>query len=215
MGENGEKHAIKSAAETSDVATTTGTKAQEMQVKLDKAKAILKKASDLYDARERSREAAKKAQESAAKQGDRFRTLSTMISEREQKRRSSTIAVQQDEKTYKSADDDFKNSAANCEKTKSANQNIGKAYNKLKLEMKRWSMQNPWLKQDDDSSDEEMGESKSQSAVEAVDSATDVVAQSALEGGDDGGEMPTWARRSFVDLLQQDYGTDVTGMLKL
>jgi len=293
--ENNEKHAVKMAAETSDSRTNTGTKAQEQQVKLDKAKAILKKASDLYDARQRSRESAKKAQaiavkenvkkstqkaflhadvqskkalqkmneaqytvkskqamsdkasnlekaardaaasaaqqqlkatnkaeaakqsqESGSKIADRFRTLSTMISERQQKRKSATIAVQNDEKTYKTADDEFRESAANCEKAKAANQNIGKAYNKLKLEMKQWSMQNPWLKQDEDPSSEEMGESQEDQMVdqEAVEGATDVVAEDALEGGDDGSEMPDWARRSFTTLLQEDYGTDVTPYLQ-
>jgi len=295
VAENNEKHAVKNAAETSDSQTNTATKSQEQQVKLDKAKAILKKASDLYDARQRSRESAKKSQaiavkesakkatqkaflhadvqskkalqkmneaqytvrskqamadkasnlekaareaagsaaqtqlkatnkaaaakqsqESGSKISDRFRTLSTMISEREQKRKSATVAVQNDEKTYKTADDEFRESAANCEKAKAANQNIGKAYNKLKLEMKQWSMQNPWLKQDEDPTSEEMGESQEDQMVdqEAVDSATDVVAEDALEGGDDGSEMPEWGRRSFTTLLQEDYGTDVTPYLQ-
>jgi len=159
---------------------------------------------------------ARRNMEKGQKLDERFANMKTMITEREEKRASSKITLAQSEKSYKAADDEYKSEALKCKKINDANANVGKAYNKLKSQMKEWSEKNPWLKQD-----------PSKDVADNVDDdGTDIdgalaanlggtVDESLGEIGSDVGEtndpteMPPWARRSFVELIQEEYGTDV------
>merc|ERR1712196_77083 len=94
-----------------------------------------------------NQERAKQSQESSAKVADRFRTLNAMISERKQKRKTSTVAVHRDEKMAKFAEDEAKLANDNCQKAKDQDANVGVEYVKLKEEMKEWTRKNPWLNQ--------------------------------------------------------------------
>merc|ERR1711871_1548381 len=91
-----------------------------------------------------NQERAKQSQESSAKVADRFRTLNAMISERKQKRKTSTVAVHRDEKMAKFAEDEAKLANDNCQKAKDQDANVGVEYVKLKEEMKEWTRKNPW-----------------------------------------------------------------------
>merc|ERR1711939_699535 len=81
-----------------------------------------------------NQERAKQSQESSAKVADRFRTLNAMISERKQKRKTSTVAVHRDEKMAKFAEDEAKLANDNCQKAKDQDANVGVEYVKLKEE---------------------------------------------------------------------------------
>merc|ERR1711898_7388 len=63
---------------------------------------------------------------------DRYRTLTAAITEREQKRKTSQLAVAEDEKRFKVAADEAAAESAKCRKMKDANANIGKAMALLK-----------------------------------------------------------------------------------
>merc|ERR1712159_485565 len=163
-----------------------------------------------------NQERAKQAQESSAKVADRFRTLATMISERKQKRKTSTVAVHRDEKTAKFAEDEAKLANDNCQKAKDQDANVGVEYVKLKEEMKEWTRKNPWLKQKEveqsAKKDVNVGESvdESQYDVGESDTSGDLDMEESLDAGED----PEWAKMSFIQLVKEHTGTDVVEGLK-
>merc|ERR1712072_1631959 len=69
--ENAQKHALKVADDSQDRSDLASTKAQEKRVKLDKANAKLKKATDILKARQRSHETASKQRALAKSEADR------------------------------------------------------------------------------------------------------------------------------------------------
>lgn len=151
---------------------------------------------------------AQRQQETGSKVAERFRTLTGVIAEREEKRKTSALSVAEDEKNYKLADDKAKAESAKCKKLKAADANVGKAYEALKQQMAEWSNKNPWLKQEeaegrDDAGDPDVGASLEEQAP--------VPTETSYEMEDL--EPPPFARRSFMQLLQEDYGTDVKGLL--
>merc|ERR1711871_523553 len=163
-----------------------------------------------------NQERAKQAQESSAKVADRFRTLNAMISERKQKRKTSTVAVHRDEKTAKFAEDEAKLANDNCQKAKDQDANVGVEYVKLKEEMKEWTRKNPWLKQKEveqsAKKDVNVGESvdESQYDVGESDTSGDLDMEESLDAGED----PEWAKMSFIQLVKEHTGIDVVEGLK-
>merc|ERR1712070_809486 len=61
--------------------------------------------------------------------------------------RKNAAQVRAVKKKEKRAEKKVKLVNADCSKLKKANANIGKAFNKLKRQMKNWSRKNKWLKQ--------------------------------------------------------------------
>lgn len=172
---------------------------------------------------------AKQTQESGAKVAERYRTLSAMVEERGAKRTSSQSAVNADEKAYKMAQDQADAEKQKCKKLKDANANVGKAMAQLKQEMLEWSHKNPWLKQeetesqddadgvdpDPDVSSAELGDSIGRKAELEKLEMSDPYAHDPRFGGDMlGSSYPPYMRRSFLELLQEDYGTDVKSLLR-
>jgi len=163
-----------------------------------------------------NQERAKQSQESSAKVADRFRTLNAMISERKQKRKTSTVAVHRDEKMAKFAEDEAKLANDNCQKAKDQDANVGVEYVKLKEEMKEWTRKNPWLKQKEveqsAKKDVNVGESvdESQYDVGESDTSGDLDMEESLDAGED----PEWAKMSFIQLVKEHTGIDVVEGLK-
>merc|ERR1712100_321453 len=163
-----------------------------------------------------NQERAKQSQESSAKVADRFRTLNAMISERKQKRKTSTVAVHRDEKMAKFAEDEAKLANDNCQKAKDQDANVGVEYVKLKEEMKEWTRKNPWLKQKEveqsAKKDVNVGESvdESQYDVGESDTSGDLDMEESLDAGED----PGWAKMSFIQLVKEHTGVDVVEGLK-
>lgn len=170
------------------------------------ANLVMEKAGKVVDEKNSAEEDARKAkqeQEAGAKVQERFSSLGHMINERTEKKVTANLGVQTDEKTTKRAQDDFKAEQARCKKVKDANANIGKDYAKLKRELKDWAEKNPWLKQDPlqkpDDGVGDMDAPDEQDVGEPLDDTSDVDAV-----GDSNEEMPPWARRNTLELIQEE-----------
>merc|ERR1712196_266100 len=191
-------------------------KQQEKEAKFKMTTHLASKASAAKLTAVQNQERAKQSQESSAKVADRFRTLNAMISERKQKRKTSTVAVHRDEKMAKFAEDEAKLANDNCQKAKDQDANVGVEYVKLKEEMKEWTRKNPWLKQKEveqsAKKDVNVGESvdESQYDVGESDTSGDLDMEESLDAGED----PEWAKMSFIQLVKEHTGVDVVEGLK-
>lgn len=122
----------------------------------------------------------------------------------------------QDEKNFKLADDEAKAESAKCKKLKDANANVGKAYDQLKKEMKEWSQKNPWLKQEDTEREDDADGTDPDPSVTVLGAGLDDDTIDTNVGEPYVGDMtavPSWSKRSFLQLLQEDYGVDVPSLL--
>lgn len=162
---------------------------------------------------------AERQAESGTKVAERYRTLTAAVEEREQKRKTSLQTMHQNEKQFKLAQDEATTEAQKCKKLKAANANIGKAFSDLKHQMAEWSTKNPWLKQDEDGEvdnadgTEPLGETEDENGLDEVSAEAAETYIPSEEYDDDSAELPPFARKSFMQLLQEDYGTDVKSFL--
>jgi hypothetical protein len=216
------KKATEAEAEVTAARKQLGVRTDELdatQRLADRAERAKNKATKaVADAREekiaskKDETSASRSQENFMKVAERFRTLTGQLEERETKRTASSTQVASDEKAAKLAQDEFKNEHAKCAKLKDAGANVGKAFAQLQKQMQEWSHKNPWLKQ------------KSEEAKEGDEIPTDPdpdvgaglgdvepIYNEPVEGAT---AAPQWARRSFLTLLQEDYGTDVRAILR-
>jgi len=150
---------------------------------------------------------AQRTQEKGSKVAERFRTLAAAVEEREEKRKASALSVAEDEKNFKLASDEAAAESAKCKKLKDANANVGKAYEELKQQMAEWSNKNPWLKQE---------EAEGTDDSDGVDPDPDIGASIGddIYSSTEEPYVPPYAKRSFLELLQEDYGTDVKSLLR-
>jgi len=213
--------AAKKAAETS--AEETAARKQvtlktdtldTLQAQTDKAqRAEVRAKKKVIDSREeksaafKDETAAQRSQESFMKVAERYRTLSGQMVERSGKRKASSAQVAEDEKHAKTAQDHYKQEHAKCKGLKDANANVGKAFAILKKQMQEWTHKNPWLKQkeEEENKEEEVPSDPDPDVGSGIDDVEPIY--------DDTSSAPAWARRSFLQLLQEDYGTDVRGLL--
>jgi hypothetical protein len=154
---------------------------------------------------------AKQHQESAAKLSDRFRTVSAGISENTNKVKTTKATVQSEEKSFKFAADQVTKAKTSCTTGKKATIGIGKAYKKLKMEVKEWSLKHKWLKQTDDggeehgldgSDNENVGEGKGGEESIITKTSNDLVADEMRDDVD-------FAPLSVTELIQQEAGPEV------
>lgn len=153
---------------------------------------------------------AQQHQESSHKLADRFRTLTAHISENMNKQHASKASVQSEEKAYKYAEDQATQAKNSCSKGLKAKEGVGRAYAKLKTDMKQWSLKHKWLKQDSraEESHEEMGEGKEDQAEDdtsLITKTSNDLVQEELQ--DD--IAPDWAMKSVAALIQEEAGADV------
>jgi hypothetical protein len=204
------------------------TKSEMKQASAEADKLVTKEATtkkDSIDAHNQKNQAeqdltvAERQAESGTKVAERYRTLTAAVEEREQKRKTTLAIVQQNEKQFKLAQDEATTEAQKCKKLKAANANIGKAFSDLKKQMAEWSNKNPWLKQDEDGEVDNadgtgpLGETRDENGLDEVSAEAAETYIPSEEYDDDSAELPPFARKSFMQLLQEDYGTDVRSFL--
>merc|ERR1712199_27185 len=80
------------------------------------------------------------------KNAEKWRAIKAKVAERDGKRKRRVIALRASKNKAKIAKAQAASSASKCKKLRKVNANIGKAYNKLKREMKMWRRKNSWLR---------------------------------------------------------------------
>merc|ERR1712072_27946 len=212
----------------SEVKTATDEKASVLSQESMKKKEAVDARNEKIASKE-DETMAKQTQETGAKVAERYRTLSALVEERGEKRKGSQTAVNADEKSYKAAQDEADAEKAKCQKLKDANSNVGKAMAQLQQEMTQWSQKNPWLKQEDTNGEDdsdgtdpdpdvnaELGDSIGRKAELEKLEMSDPYAHDPRFGGDmmGGSDYPPYMQRIFLELVQEDYGTDVESLLR-
>lgn len=146
---------------------------------------------------------AKQHQESSAKIADRFRGLGAQIMEKGNKAKKNTADVASQEKGYKFTVDQVKKATSSCTTGKKATRGIGKAFAKLKTEMKSWSLKHKWLKQKKPPvKDDSVGEGRGNHVSIVEKTSSDLVDEEMRD------DMPSDSM-SVVELIQMAAGPDV------